>query len=104
MPGFLFRLNPPRPTFPADITDDEMATMISHVEYWTALAADGIAIAFGPVADPERGYGIGVILADDLAHAERLRDDDPAMQAPHGFTTDILPMPSLVTQAGRFDA
>lgn len=78
--------------------------MLEHVEYWSRLAEQGVALAFGPVADPAGGYGIGLIVADDLAAAERLRDDDPAVQSRHGFRTEILPMLRLVTRNGSYDA
>jgi uncharacterized protein YciI len=61
-------------------------------------------VAFGPVNDPAGGYGIGIVLAHDLEEAEALRDGDPAGRAPLGFRTEISPMFSLVTSAGRFDA
>jgi uncharacterized protein len=102
--GFVFRLIPPRPDFPFTMTGDERATMLQHVAYWSGLAEQGVALAFGPVNDPTGPYGIGIVLADDLAAAEALRDADPAASSPHGFRTEILPMLSLVTPEGRFDA
>jgi uncharacterized protein YciI len=102
--GFVFRLLPPRPTFAFDMTAEERATMTDHVAYWSALAAEGKVLAFGPVGDPAGPYGIAIILAEDQAAAERLRDDDPAMRSGHGFRTELLPMLSLVTPTGRFDA
>ena len=101
---FLFKLVPPRPDFPFTMTDDERDTMLEHVGYWSALAGAGTALAFGPVNDPSGGYGVGVILAADLAEAERLRDDDPAMRSSHGFRTEILPMLRLDTPSGTYDA
>jgi uncharacterized protein YciI len=86
------------------MTEDERATMLRHVAYWSNLAAEGTAVAFGPVGDPKGPYGIGIILVEDMAAAELLRDGDPVQASPHGFRTEISPMLSLVTQAGRFDA
>jgi len=103
MPAYLFRLVPPRPDFPFTMDDAERSVMVGHVAYWTELAEQGHAVAFGPVADPAGAYGIGVIVADDRSGAERLRDADPAMRSPHGFRTEILPMPALVTPSGRID-
>ena len=104
MQPFLFKLIPPRPDFPFTMTDDERAVMLEHVAYWSELAATGAALAFGPVADPAGGYGVGVIVVDDGAAAERLRDDDPAMRSGRGFRTEILPMLRLVTPDGTYDA
>lgn len=94
---YLFKLIPPRPDFPFTMSDEERAVMLDHVGYWSGLAASGAALAFGPVADPTGGYGVGVVLAEDDAATERLRDDDPAMRSERGFRTEILPMLRLVT-------
>ena len=103
MPAFLFRLVPPRPDFPLTMDDEERSVMVDHVAYWTRLTEQGRVAAFGPVADPAGAYGIGIVVADDLSGAERLRDDDPAIRSPLGFRTEILPMPALVTPTGPID-
>jgi len=103
MKGFVFRLIPPRPDFAFTMNDDESATMTSHVGYWSGLAAQGKALAFGPVNDPNGAYGIGIVLAENDAEALALRDSDPALLSSRGFRTEIAPMLSLVTPAGRFD-
>lgn len=104
MNGFVFRLFPPRPDFALTMTDDERSTMLDHVGYWSRLAEEGSVLAFGPVDDPNEPYGIGIVLADDLASAERMRDGDPAMTSPHGFRTEISPMLALVTPNSRLPA
>lgn len=55
---FYLKLNPPRPGFMADMTADEKAIMQQHVAYWAQLLQQGIAIVFGPVADPKEGMGL----------------------------------------------
>jgi len=67
--------------------------MMEHVAYWSTLAEQGKALAFGPVNDPNGPYGIGIIIAATEAEAERLRDDDPALKSGRGFRTEIAPMP-----------
>ncbi len=104
MRGFVLRLLPPRDDFALTMTEGERATMDEHVRYWSALAADGKALAFGPVADPRGPYGIAIVLAEDVAAAEALRDGDPAPVSAHGFRTELFPMPALVTPEGRYDA
>jgi uncharacterized protein YciI len=104
MMGFVFRLIPPRPSFPVDMTPDERATMMAHVAYWSGLAAEGKVLAFGPVADPTAPYGIGIIIAEGWADAEVIRDSDPAVRSPHGFSTEIAPMLRLVTPTAVYDA
>ena len=103
MPAFLFRLIPPRPDFPLTMDDEERSVMVDHVAYWTRLTGQGRVAAFGPVEDPAGTYGIGIIVADDLPGAERLRDDDPAVRSSLGFHTEILPMAALVTPTGPID-
>jgi uncharacterized protein len=104
MMRFVFRLIPPRPDFRATMSEGERATMLAHVGYWSELLAQGRVIVFGPVDDQAAPHGIGIVLAEDLAGAESVRDGDPAMSSSHGFVTEILPMARLVTAAGTFDA
>jgi uncharacterized protein len=104
MMGFVFRLIPPRPDFALDMSPDERATMVEHVGYWSALAGQGKALAFGPVNDPNGPYGIGIILAESQSEAERLRDEDPALKSSHGFRAELAPMLRLVTPNGMYDA
>jgi uncharacterized protein YciI len=100
MPGFVFKLIPPRDDFATDMSVAERATMNEHVEYWRALMAAGHVVAFGPVADAAGPYGIGIIVADALPAAEALCAGDPAVQSSHGFRADIAPMLRLVTPGG----
>ena len=104
MKNWLVRLIPPRPDFAWTMSEAERETMTAHIAYWSGLADDGRAVAFGPVADPAGPHGIGVVLADSDEGAAALRDSDPAMLSPYGFRTEIVPMLSLVTRDGRFDA
>ena len=78
--------------------------MMEHVGYWSKLAEQGKVLAFGPVDDPRGAYGIGIVLAENHSEAERLRDDDPAIRSPHGFSTEIAPMRRLVTPNDIYDA
>ena len=102
--GFFFRLVPPRSDFAFTMSDEERKAMLAHVDYWTGLARAGSVVAFGPVGDADGPFGIGIVLAEDEAAAEALRDADPVMRAIDGFTTKITPMLQLVTPAGVFPA
>lgn len=104
MVGFVFRLISPRPGFAFDMSPDERATMMEHVAYWSALAAQGNVLAFGPVDDPSGSYGIGIVVAASQSEAEELRDGDPAIRSRHGFRTEIAPMRRLVTPTSTYDA
>jgi uncharacterized protein YciI len=79
------------------MSPDERAVMMEHVAYWRGLAQSGQVLAFGPVADPAGPYGIGIVVADDLAAAQALRDGDPAIRSAYDFHTEIAPMLQLVT-------
>lgn len=96
---YLCRLLPPRPSFPADMSEAEARTMQEHVAYWTRLADQGVALAFGPVLDPKGAWGVGLLAVDDEAQLEALRDGDPAIRAGLGFRYEILPMPRIVLPA-----
>ena len=102
MIAFLLFLDPPRPDFAMTMTDEERAVMVAHVGYWSRLAQQGSVIAFGPVADPAGGYGVGIAVAEDVAGVEAMCDADPAMRSGRGFRTRILPMPKLVTATASY--
>ena len=104
MRGFVFRLIPPRSDFAFTMNDEERSTMTAHFGYWSELAEQGKALAFGPVDDPDGNYGIGIILAEDEGEAVALRDDDPALFSSHGFRTEIAPMLRLVTPTLHLDS
>jgi len=93
---FLYRLNPPRPTFPADMTPAEAELMQKHAAYWTGLMKQGRVIAFGPVADPKGSYGIGLIRLEEGEDANALGANDPVISANVGFGFEVHPMPRLV--------
>lgn len=46
-------LNPPRPTFMQDMTNEERDIMQKHIGYWNNLMSEGKVLAFGPVLDPQ---------------------------------------------------
>ena len=75
---FFVRTQNPRPTFHLDMTPAERAVMEQHVAYWSEKATEGIAVVFGPVADPAGVYGIGVYRAGDESEMHALLDRDPA--------------------------
>jgi uncharacterized protein YciI len=101
MKHFFYRLNSPRPSFPADITPSEIALMRSHVAYWSSQMAEGRVLAFGPVDDPRGSYGIGIIQLQDDVDPQMLGDNDPAIEAHVGFSFEIHSMPRLVLPPQR---
>ena len=75
---FFLKLNPPRASFTIDMTAEERAVMLAHVQYWAPYVQDGTVIVLGPVADPKGGYGIAVIGVSDRPRLDELVATDPA--------------------------
>ena len=78
---FLFRLIPPRADFAQTMTESEQAAMAGHQEYWQQLLRDGRVVVYGPVADPEGVWGMGVLRAADRAEALAVGEADPSVAA-----------------------
>jgi len=93
---FLLRLIAPRPTFAQDMTADERALMDRHATYWRGKLGDGVAIAFGPVLDPNGPWGLGLIRARDEAEVRAFEAGDPVIVADRGFRYETLPIMRLV--------
>jgi len=79
------------------MTDDERNIMLQHIEYWKEQMDKGIAVAFGPVLDPNGVYGAGIIQVDDEAETRPLAENDPAILS--GLQTfEIYPMPNAIVK------
>ncbi|HET6736526.1 YciI family protein [Mycobacterium sp.] len=78
---FLFRLIPPRADFAQTMTADEQQAMSEHMAYWQQLLHDGRVVVYGPVADPEGVWGLGVLRVADRAAALVIGEDDPSVTA-----------------------
>lgn len=89
---FLCRLMPPRSTFMQDMSEAERAIMQAHAGYWHRKLAEGVAIAFGPVADPSGGWGLGLVEVRDEMELNELQAGDPAVKAGLGFRYETLPV------------
>lgn len=100
MKYYLYRLTPPRKSFPADIKPDEAVAMKEHVAYWTELASRGIAVVFGPVADPAGTWGVAIVEVETDEHIRSIAASDPAIKQNLGFTCDVLPMSNAVLRSG----
>lgn len=98
MSFFVLKLIPPRPTFGSgDMTEAEAAIMGDHIAYWTQQLADGVAVVFGPVADPAGNWGLAVVEADAEADVLALRAADPVITS--GLATiEIYPMPIAIAR------
>jgi uncharacterized protein YciI len=89
MPHFLLKLIPPRPSFPADITEEEQKLMAAHVSFWGGLVESDVALVFGPVFDPNGVYGLAIMKATDEEEARAISARDPVIAADRGFRYDI---------------
>ena len=78
---FLFRLIPPRADFAQTMTAEEQQAMAGHMEYWQRLLHDGRVVVYGPVADPEGVWGLGVLRAADRADVLAIGEGDPSVTA-----------------------
>jgi uncharacterized protein YciI len=78
---FLYRLLPPRPSFANDMSPAEAEVMQRHVAYWQDLLNRDVALAFGPVLDPNDPWGLGLLDLDDEQAARAIGDADPAVES-----------------------
>ena len=75
---FFLKLNPPRPTFVMDMSEEEKAIMHQHVEYWNPMVENGTVIVLGPVLDPKGGYGVSIVRVDSEDDVKKMIEEDPA--------------------------
>jgi uncharacterized protein YciI len=94
----LFKLIPPRTTFPGDITPAEAALMQAHAAYWDRQMGLGHVLAIGPVMDPAGAYGIGILQVEDGVDPAALIGQDPVLLADAGFRWEVHPLPRLMVQ------
>lgn len=88
---YYFRLIPPRPTFPHDITDEERALMEKHGAYFQQQFEAGKLLLYGPVMAAEGAFGVAILEVADADEARRFGEDDPSVRA--GFNRfAICPM------------
>ena len=60
------------------MTDEERAIMHAHIAYWAPHVQAGTMIVMGPVADPNGGWGLGVIGVENEDQLNELIKNDPA--------------------------
>ncbi|KRE28190.1 hypothetical protein ASG82_15865 [Mycobacterium sp. Soil538] len=63
------------------MTDAEQEAMDGHTEYWRALHDAGRVVVYGPVADPEGVWGLGVLRGADRAEVLAIGEADPSVLA-----------------------
>lgn len=92
MKYYVFKLIPPRPSFVADITDEERALMGAHGQYLAGHQAQGRILVFGPVLDAAGPYGLAVARLPDDFDPKSITDADPLIKSGRGFRYEISPM------------
>ena len=75
---YFLKLNPPRPTFALDMSEEERNIMMQHAGYLTDLMNENIVIVFGPVMDPNGVYGVAVVAVDSEEQLHNIIANDPA--------------------------
>jgi uncharacterized protein YciI len=98
MPHFLYKLIPPRPTFPGEMSEGEAAIMQEHFGYWSKLISERQVVAYGPVMDPKGTYGVGILEVDDDETAARIAENDPAIRSNADFDFELHPMPDTIAR------
>jgi uncharacterized protein len=76
---YYLKLIPPRPTFPADITEHEKALMGEHGVYCEQQFAAGKLLAYGPVMAPGGAFGVAILEVADEAEAREFGENDPSV-------------------------
>ncbi len=96
MAYFLMKLIPPRPTFPGDASDEELAAMDRHQKHVRRLIHRRLVWAAGPVSDASGTWGVAIAEAGNAAEARAHFDADPVIKANLGFRWETYPMASLM--------
>jgi uncharacterized protein len=89
--AFLYRLLPPRPTFAQDMSPADAEVMQRHVGYWQDLLNRDVAVAFGPVLDPDDPWGLGLLDLEDEQAARAIGESDPAVES-GTCSYEVVPM------------
>jgi len=97
---FFVKLIPPRPTFPMDITPDELALMMQHVQYTKDKFDAGKVLIYGPVMVAAGAFGMAVFEANNEAEVREVLENDPSVLA-HLNTFEIYPMRVGAAQGSR---
>ncbi len=78
---YFFKLIPPRPTFPQDMSDDERRLMDEHGRYFQEQFATGKILLFGPVMATDGAFGLAALEVDNEEDAWKFGEGDPSVRA-----------------------
>jgi uncharacterized protein YciI len=76
---YYFKLIPPRPTFPADITKEERELMDKHKTYCQQHFEAGKLLVYGPVLAPEGAFGLAILEVANEEEAQQFGENDPSV-------------------------
>lgn len=79
MTTFVVRLQPSRPTFAIDMTDQERDVMGRHAAHWQPKIDSGQMVVFGPILDGSGSWGLAVIESEDEGELRALAEMDPVV-------------------------
>jgi uncharacterized protein len=77
---YYFKLIPPRPTFPFDITREEKALMDEHSVYFQQQFEAGKLLLYGPVMVPGGAFGLAILEASDESEVREFGENDPSVR------------------------
>jgi len=78
---YYFKLIPPRPSFPQDITAEEKALMDDHGNYFAQQFDAGKLLLYGPVMALYGAFGVGILEVADADEARKFGENDPSVRA-----------------------
>jgi uncharacterized protein len=79
MSTYVLRLTAPRPTFAADMSEEEREVMARHAAYWRPWIDSGQMVVFGPVHHASGSWGLGVVETDDEEALRAFAAEDPVV-------------------------
>jgi uncharacterized protein YndB with AHSA1/START domain/uncharacterized protein YciI len=77
---FIYVIRPARATFPGDATPAETAIVGEHFDYLKGLLSKGVLVLAGRTKD-EKPMGFAVFESQDMEHARKIMEADPAVKA-----------------------
>jgi uncharacterized protein len=93
---FVYKLIAPRPTFAADMSQEEQAIMGEHAAYWRELFQGGSVVVFGVVLEEAGVWGLAVVEAEDEDAVRTIAAGDPAVTTNLcTFEIGVMPQPSV---------
>lgn len=72
--------------------------MREHSAWWRERAAEGSAIAVGPVIDPAGVWGVAICELRDGESIEVFTSGDPVVKAGLGFRFEMYRMPAIIVR------